>query len=137
MLPARTHLSLARMSSSRFIKFVLTIVLIVISPFVVGKEPAQALGSSWPPVLPQQLILTVQETAGVARSGEVVRSGVPLPRTINILSAGNLTLVDSNGTPIPAEFEVLARWNAGKSDSTAPIQWLLITFQANVAANAS
>jgi hypothetical protein len=35
---------------------------------------------SWPPTVPAELILTVRETAGIARSGEIVRSGVPLPR---------------------------------------------------------
>ena len=36
---------------------------------------------------------------------------------------------------MPAEFEVTARWNAGKSDTAAPIQWLLVTFPATVGAS--
>lgn len=82
------------------------------------------------------LTLTVRETAGIARSGEVLRSGVPLPRSLNLRSTGALTLVDTGGIPVPAEFEVLARWDAGRS-ADAPIQWLLVTFPATVAANGS
>ncbi len=85
--------------------------------------------------VPSKLILDVRETAGVARSGEVVRSGMPLPRSLNVLGTGGLAIVDSSGSPVPAEFEVTARWNAGKSDTTAPIQWLLVTFPATVGAN--
>ncbi len=84
--------------------------------------------------VPSSLILDVRETADVARDGEVVRSGVPLPRALNLLGTGGLAVVDSTGAAVPAEFEVTARWNAGKSDATAPIQWLLVTFPATVGA---
>jgi len=86
--------------------------------------------------VPSSLILTVKETAGVARNGEVVRSGVPFPRSLNITGTNGLTVVDGAGLAVPADFRVLARWNAGKS-SIAPIQWLLVSFPATVAANSS
>ncbi|MDE3089804.1 MAG: hypothetical protein KGJ80_10540, partial [Chloroflexota bacterium] len=89
---------------------------------------------AWTPPVPASLNLTVRETAGVARANEVVRSGMPLPRMLNLRDPNALTLVDSHGVPVPAEFEVLARWNAGRSAS-APIQWLLVTFAATVPAN--
>ncbi len=92
---------------------------------------------NWPPSVPASLILTLNETTGVARVNEVVRSGVPLARSLNILIINQLTIVDSNNTPVPAEFQVLARWNAGLADASAPIQWLLVTFPATVAANQS
>jgi hypothetical protein len=85
--------------------------------------------------VPSQLILNVRETVGIARNAEVVRSGVPLPRGLNVLSTSRLAVVSSSGAAVPAEFEVTARWNAGKSDATAPIQWLLVTFPATVGAN--
>ncbi len=85
--------------------------------------------------VPSQLLLTVRETAGVARTGEVVRSGVPLPRSLNVRSTAGLTIVDGAGTPVPAEFTVTARWNAGRNVSTAPIQWLMVSFPATVGAN--
>ncbi|HKI01245.1 MAG TPA: fibronectin type III domain-containing protein [Thermoanaerobaculia bacterium] len=87
--------------------------------------------------VPSQLLLTVRETAGVARNNEVVRSGVPIPRSLNLLATGGLTLVNAAGTPVPAELTVTARWNAGKTDPAAPIQWLLATFPATVGANGS
>jgi hypothetical protein len=82
-------------------------------------------------------VLTVRETAGVARNSEIVRSGVPLPRSLNLLNTSALTVVDSTNTPVPAEFQVLARWNAGRQDPSAPVQWLLVTFPATVAAHGS
>ena len=87
--------------------------------------------------VPSQLILTVRETAGVARSGEVVRSGVPVPRSLNLRGTGPLAVVDAAGRAVPADFQVTARWNAALSDTAAPIQWLLVTFPASVAANGS
>ena len=101
---------------------------------VLGLAGGQAALAAYAPALPSQLTLTVRETAGVARSGEVVRSGVPMPRSLNLRSAASLTLLDGSGARVPAEFEVTARWNAGLSDVTAPIQWLLVSFQAAVPA---
>ncbi|HKI04902.1 MAG TPA: hypothetical protein VKK31_23180 [Thermoanaerobaculia bacterium] len=104
-----------------------------------------ALASPAPPVLasplakgvPGRIALTVRETAGVARAGEVVRSGVPLPRSLALRDPRTLTVVDSAGRPVPAELQVLARWNAGKDDASAPVQWLLAVFPATVAARGS
>jgi hypothetical protein len=79
--------------------------------------------------------LDVRETAGVARVGEVVRSGIPLPRAMGQLSTDNLCVVDAAGVAVPAQFKVLARWNAGRADATAPIQWLLVSFPVTVGAN--
>jgi hypothetical protein len=109
---------------------------LVLATLIVGlaglfDAPASAATMS----VPSKLLLDVRETAGVARSGEVVRSGVPMPRGLNVLGTGGLAIVDASGTAVPAEFEVTARWNAGKSDVTAPIQWLLVTFPATVGAN--
>jgi titin len=85
--------------------------------------------------VPSRLTLNVRETTGIARSGEVVRSGVPLARSLNVLNTSRLAIVDAAGAPVPAEFEVTARWNAGKSDATAPVQWMLVTFPVTVGAN--
>ncbi len=98
-----------------------------------GLFGASASAATMP--VPSKLILNVRETAGIARNGEVVRSGVPVPRSLNVLGTGGLAIVDALGTPVPAEFEVTARWNSGKSDTTAPVQWLLVTFPASVGAN--
>jgi hypothetical protein len=90
-------------------------------------SPISALGAD--------LAVRVRDTAGVARNGEVVRSGIPIPRALNLRSTAGLAVVDSGATAIPAQFHILARWNAGLSDVSAPIQWLLVFFPATVAAN--
>ncbi|MFH1436943.1 MAG: hypothetical protein ABIJ56_14640 [Pseudomonadota bacterium] len=60
---------------------------------------------------------------------------MPLPKSLDVRDTSLLTLVDALGQPVPAEFQALARWNAGLEDSSAAIQWLLITFPAHVSAN--
>ena len=84
--------------------------------------------------VPTRIPLAVRETAGVARSGEVVRSGVPLPRVLGVRDPRALAIVGPDGRPVPAEFQILARWNAGRDDAAAPVQWLLAVFPATVAA---
>jgi hypothetical protein len=86
---------------------------------------------------PTRIPLAVRETAGVARAGEVVRSGVPLPRALGVRDPRSLAVVGADGKPVPAEFHVLARWNAGKDDAAAPVQWVLVIFPASVAARGS
>jgi len=53
--------------------------------------------------------LTVRETAGVARESEIVRSGVPLARSLDVRTTGKLAIVDAAGRAVPAEFEILGR----------------------------
>lgn len=86
---------------------------------------------------PARIRLGVRETAGVARRNEVLRSGVPLPRALGLRDPARLAVVDGGGKPVSAQFEVLARWNAGLSDTGAPIQWVLVIFPATVAAHGS
>ena len=81
-----------------------------------------------------QLLLTVSETAGIARSAEVLSSGIPLPRAFDLRSTTGLAIVDGANTPVPAEFRVLGRFFADLDDTSAPIQWLLVSFPATVAA---
>ncbi len=81
-----------------------------------------------------ELTLEVRDTAGIGRTGEVVRSGVPLAKGLNLRSTAGMAIVNAAGTAVPAELTVLARWNAGKNDANAPIQWLLVTFAADVPA---
>lgn len=78
--------------------------------------------------------LTVRETAGVARSGEVIRSGIPFPRSLGLTDPRRFAVVDPDGRPVPADFQVLARWNAGLEDERAPVQWVLAIFPATVGA---
>ena len=58
-------------------------------------EAGPVTSAAWPPPVPSPLNLSVRETAGVARVAEVTRSGVPLPRSLNILNTTLLTVVDA------------------------------------------
>jgi hypothetical protein len=89
--------------------------------------------------IPSSLIttLTVTDYAGINRINDPVTSGVPLPASLNITSAGQLSLVDQLGNVVPSQYSVLARWNGTVNDSTKPIKWVLVDFQANVSANAT
>jgi hypothetical protein len=57
-----------------------------------------------------------------------------MPSSLGIRSTGSLAVVDASGQPVPADFQITARWNAGLSDGTAPIQWLMVSFPATVGA---
>ncbi|HWM93183.1 MAG TPA: hypothetical protein VN493_20635 [Thermoanaerobaculia bacterium] len=89
------------------------------------------------PAAAPRIPLTVRETAGVARSGEVLSTGVPLPRSLGARDTRWFAVTDAAGRPVPADFRVLARWNAGLEDSEAPIQWALVSFPATVGAKQS
>ena len=97
------------------------------------ERPSSAAALTTVPV-PGKLLLTVRETAGIARTNEVVRSGVPMPRSLNLRGTGGFAVIDGNGKAVPADFEVTARWNAPLADTTAPIQWMLVSFPATVPA---
>lgn len=103
--------------------------LILVFLLVTCLAGAQAYAAS------SSIPLTVRETAGVARDGEVLRSGVPVARSLGLRDTSGLTIAGPSGSPVPAQFEVTARWNAGKNDTTAPIQWLMVSFPASVAAH--
>src|SRR3954465_12429625 len=76
--------------------------LLVLATLITGlaglfDAPASAATMS----VPSQLLLDVRETAGVARSGEVVRSGVPLPRSLSGLGTGGLAVGAAPPPPRP------------------------------------
>lgn len=108
--------------------------VLVVSAFLC----AASLGAQpWPPTPPDDLVLTIDETAGVDRTGEVVWSGVPLARSLNVFDIDDLAITDHQGTAVPAQFDVLARWHAALDDESASIQWLLVAFPATVDAYGS
>jgi hypothetical protein len=109
----------------------------VLALLMLAGLPARPAGAAWPPSEPAEPVLSVINTTGFARSAELVRSGVPIPRSRNLLGIASLAVVDDLGNAVPASFVVLARWNAARTDVTAPVQWLLVRFHASVAANTS
>lgn len=88
--------------------------------------------------LPRKLDVTlhVEEFAGVARRGEPVRSGVPVPRAIALTDASTLEVVGPDGQVIPSQVRVTSRWGGAPDDPSRPIKWLLVDFPADVDANA-
>lgn len=95
-----------------------------------GVQPESLETSAASPRIP----LAVRETVGVARAGEMVRSGVPFPRSLGLTSVRRLAVVGPDGRAVPADFQVLARWNAGLDEERAPVQWVLVIFPATVGA---
>ena len=81
-----------------------------------------------------ELAFTVTEWAGVARTNEIVCSGVPLPRESQAFSVDQLRVTTADGQAVPACFHTLARWNAGRLDTKAPLQWVLIEMPASTPA---
>ena len=82
--------------------------------------------------------ITLMETAGVARVGEPVSVGVPMPR--NLLTAaggtGGLYLLGPDGKQVPAQYEVLMKWfPTEKYPKAAGTRWVLVDFLADVPAN--
>lgn len=86
--------------------------------------------------------LTVQElldattynvnTTGRARTSEPVTSGVPLKDSDGVTSVAQLAVLDTSlSTYIPAQFRALHYYPSGN------IQWVLVDFQTDLAANGS
>jgi hypothetical protein len=125
-----------KLSSWCSVRRILSVASLTAALFAGPYGPSPASAAYGVPV-PSQLRLTVRETAGIARSGEVVHTGVPMPRSLNLKSTDRLAVVNSANQAVPAAFRVTARWNASRSDATAPIQWLLVSFPATVGARSS
>ncbi len=66
--------------------------------------------------------LTVRESAGAARSGEIVTTGIPIPKGQLASDQGAAI------TGVDGQFETLATWGDGS------VKWLLVSFPANVPA---
>lgn len=81
--------------------------------------------ADWPPPAPASILLSAADASGTPRAGDIAHGGVPLARAAGVVDAARLRLVDASGTPVPAQFRVLARWNAARDDVSAPIQWVL------------
>ena len=72
--------------------------------------------------------LTVTDYAGIERISEPVTSGIPLPESADIKNPYSLRIFDSGGSPVPAQFTVLARWAGKPDDLSKPIKWVLFYF---------
>jgi hypothetical protein len=72
--------------------------------------------------------LTVTEPSGIARTGEGMKSGVPVKRG-EAASADDLILVDDSGRAVPAQIETISKWEDGS------VRWALVSFRETVVAN--
>ncbi len=81
--------------------------------------------------------LNITDYFGVNRFNEPVTTGVPISKEQNITSIGQLEITDNYGNSVPAQFTVLSRWGSTHYDSSKPIRWVLVDFQANVMANST
>jgi hypothetical protein len=81
--------------------------------------------ADWPPPAPSAIVLTAPDASGIVRAGDLAVGGVPLARTAGVVDPTRLRLVNAEGIEVPAQFRVLARWNAARNDASAPIQWVL------------
>lgn len=84
---------------------------------------------------PLSIRLTVSNRLDIPRRHEPVTSGIPLPADSNITEKENLRVTRADGTDVPAQFRVLARWGR-LSDEKRPIKWVLADFNADMAAGA-
>jgi hypothetical protein len=89
-----------------------------------------------PAALALEVPIRLTESAGVARVGEPVSVGVPIPRDL-VMDTSRLCVLDPSGKKAPAQFEVLMRWfpTAKYPDGKKSIRWVLVDFQADVPAN--
>ena len=71
----------------------------------------------------------MRETAGLERIAEAVTGGVPLPEGA-VRAAAGLALLDAQGRPLPCQVLPQCHWPDGS------IKWVLLDFQADLAANA-
>jgi hypothetical protein len=80
--------------------------------------------------------VTLRETAGEARSGELVTFGVPVAAGAGVTSSDHLRVVDESGATVPAQIEVTARWG-GSPDGSRPVRWFLVHTKVDMAPGAS
>ncbi|HOK76431.1 MAG TPA: hypothetical protein PLW35_01775, partial [Verrucomicrobiota bacterium] len=69
----------------------------------------------------------IHERAGVARTGEGVTFGVPLPRAWHATKPTDLRLRREDQA-VPAQFEILSRWGSHPADTNAPAKWVLVSY---------
>lgn len=80
-----------------------------------------------PTVTPSWSIpLSVLDTAGVQRTGELCSCGVPLSYDKSVTDARRLVVVDDTGKYLPTDVRPTAWWRKTPTDKT--IQWVQVTF---------
>jgi hypothetical protein len=78
--------------------------------------------------------LVVAEPSGVDRVAAPVTAGIPIPEEVGLTDTSSLRVLDEAGEPVPAQFTPLARWGGAPDEPSAPIRWLLVDLQVDLAA---
>lgn len=77
----------------------------------------------------------VSNWADIARTGEPVTAGIPLPQGA-VYDLSKLRITDNSGNTVPAQFKALSKWwrekNLGAQNPS--VKWVLCDFQAGVPA---
>ncbi len=93
------------------------------------------------PVRPSATVaLTVTESAGVARQGWPVVSGVPFARDVvhhELISDRHFRVVDASGKEVPSQATVTATWGRYPQGSSGDVKWARLVFLADVPAGGS
>jgi len=76
------------------------------------------------------VVLTVKDASGAGAAGQPVTAVIPLPYGA-FQATGNFRIVNGNGAPVPAQFEVLNRWWARDNS----LRHVLAHFEATVPAD--
>lgn len=77
-----------------------------------------------------EISISVTEPTGVQRTQWPVTSGIPMAQGV-LSQAGNVSLHDSNGTPVPVQTEILSKWPDGSA------RWLLLDFMVDLQPHAN
>ena len=101
---------------------------------VLSAGPTAALSPA-PAASELSVPLRVVEPSGRARRDAPVSAGIPIPQAAGVRDVTRLQLVSTDGSPVPAQFRALSRWNAAADDSRAPLKWVLVDFRANATAH--
>ncbi|MEM9557852.1 MAG: hypothetical protein AAGC60_26580 [Acidobacteriota bacterium] len=93
-----------------------------------GQAPADALAGDLGPAPPGSLVacLEMRNDRAVERS-EIAYSSLPLPRGLGLTDTADLVLVAPGERRIAAQFDIVSRWAAPLSDTSAPIRWLQVS----------
>jgi len=90
---------------------------------------------AFPSVRANSVVVRVPERAGVNRDNEFCSWGLPLPIAWQVTNAAQLRLLNAQGAPIAAQFEVLARWGGAPTNAAQPAKWILVSTIDSLAAN--
>lgn len=102
---------------------------------VQGPPQGDVLGSAASSGFTQLACVQLRNDLAFDRRGELAFGGVPVPRAVDLRDGdlARLLLVGPGGTRLPAQFDILSRWD-DVADGTGPARWLQISVPADVTA---